>query len=352
MRTLSAVYGHVAHLRRSWYERRPHTRRELHRPVVSIGNLAVGGSGKTPVAAAVARLLIEAGERPSILSRGFARRRPAEGVVVVSDGIEVLASVDNSGDEPQMLARMLPSVPVLVSVDRYLGGSLAERRFGCTVHILDDGFQHLQLARTVDLLLVHSRDLSDRVLPAGRLRERHDAARAADALLVDGTMEEAEVVSTALGVSTTFRIEPQFSAARWLRPESAPDDPPVGGRVVAVTGIARPERFFDALRRLGWDVAREMAFPDHHWFSAADYTRIAAAVVDTRAVGVITTEKDAVRVRATRSEPVWAVLPMELAIEPRDAFAPWLLARLARHGRGSVEPEDALVLRSSQREGG
>jgi tetraacyldisaccharide 4'-kinase len=351
LRTLSAVYGHVARLRRSWYERRPHTRRELRRPVVSIGNLAVGGSGKTPVAAAVARLLIEAGERPSILSRGFARRRPAEGVVAVSDGIQVLASVDDSGDEPQMLARMLPSVPVLVSADRYLGGSLAERRFGCTVHILDDGFQHLQLARTVDLLLVHPRDLSDRVLPAGRLRERHDAARAADALLVDGTLEEADVVATALGVSTTFRIEPQFSAARWLRPESAADAPPASGRVVAVTGIARPERFFDALRRLGWDVAREMAFPDHHWFAAADYRRIAAAVVDTGADGVITTEKDAVRVTATQSEPVWAVLPMEISIEPRDAFAPWLLARLARHARGNAEPEDGLDRRSPKGEG-
>jgi tetraacyldisaccharide 4'-kinase len=319
----------VARLRRSWYARRPHIRRVLDRPVISVGNLVVGGSGKTPLVAALAHLLLRAGERPSVLSRGYARRRASEGVLVVSDADGIRAPVEQSGDEPQMLARMLPGVSVVVAADRYLAGALAERRLGCTVHVLDDGFQHLQLARAVDLLVVHPDDLDDRVLPAGRLREPPDAARCADALLIAGTLEDAEEVSASLGVSPAFRVEPRHAPARWLRPETIEGPGPSGGRVVAVTGIARPQRFFDALRELGFDVAQEMPFSDHHWFSDADLARIAQAVVDTTADGVMTTEKDAVRLGSDRNlVPVWAVLPLEMAIEPAEAFEPWLLDRL------------------------
>lgn len=335
MKALSAVYGRVARLRRSWYTRRPHARRTLDRPVISVGNLVVGGSGKTPVVAALARLLSAAGERPSILSRGYARRG-AEGVVAVSDGERVLATVEQAGDEPWMLATALPGVPVVVAADRYHAGSLAERRFGCTVHLLDDGFQHLPLARDIDLLLVHPQDLDDCVLPSGRLRESHDAAAAADAVLVSGTADEADETAAALGVRAMFTVRPTFGAARWLNgsPDGSPG--PAGGKVVAVAGIARPERFFDALRAHGWDVAREMPFPDHHWFTRADHDRIAAAVRETGADGVMTTEKDAARAHFP-ADPVWAVLPMEVAIEPADRFVAWLLPRIRRPVRHSPQ---------------
>jgi tetraacyldisaccharide 4'-kinase len=117
--------------------------RRLDRPVVSVGNLSVGGSGKTPLVAYIARLLEDAGERPAILSRGYARTRPEDGVTVVSDGIRLRADLERAGDEPLMLARALPRVPVLVCADRYLAGRLAELRLGATAHLLDDGFQHL-----------------------------------------------------------------------------------------------------------------------------------------------------------------------------------------------------------------
>jgi len=346
------VYGRVARLRRSWYVRRPHARRTLQRPVISVGNLVVGGSGKTPVVAALARLLLQAGERPSILSRGYARRRHADGAVVVSDGERILAPVEDSGDEPQMLARTLTRVPIVVCADRHLAGVLAERRFDCSVHILDDGFQHLQLARDVDLLVVHPRDLDERVLPAGRLREPPSAGTAADALLVAGTRFDAEEVSASLGVGTTFTTEPRYGPARWI--QGAIDEPgPTGGRVVAVTGIARPTRFFNALRDLGWEVVREMPFPDHHWFSAADHARIAAAVREAGADGVITTEKDAVRLGSdpVGSDPNWAALPMDVSIEPAAAFAQWLMERL-RLVRRSPEGEPGLVRRSPEDEPG
>jgi tetraacyldisaccharide 4'-kinase len=342
LNALSAVYGRVARLRRSWYARRPDARRTLQRPVVSIGNLVVGGSGKTPVTAAVARLLVQAGERPSVLSRGYARRQDADGAVVVSDGMQILASVQQSGDEPQMLARMLPGVPVVVAADRYLAGCLAERRFDCTVHILDDGFQHLRLVRNADLLIVHPADLDERLLPAGRLREPQVAAKSADALLVPGRPEEVEEVSAALGVRTAFAVTPHYGPARWLDAGAVHSDGPTGGRVVAVAGIAKPQRFFNALRELGWDVACELPFPDHHWFSSADHARIAAAVRELNADGVITTEKDAARLGSGSvpgPDPVWAVLPMDVVIEPADAFASWLLARVRTPVRRSAERE-------------
>jgi tetraacyldisaccharide 4'-kinase len=154
LRFLSRLYGRAAQSRRAWYGRHPDRVRHLARPVISVGNLVVGGSGKTPVVDTIARLLLAAGEHPVILSRGYGRRRQADGVVVVSDGQSIRVPVEESGDEPQMLARALAGVPVLVSPDRYLAGCLAERRFGCTVHLLDDGFQHVQLARDINLLVM------------------------------------------------------------------------------------------------------------------------------------------------------------------------------------------------------
>jgi tetraacyldisaccharide 4'-kinase len=310
----------VARLRRSWYERRPQVCHSLDRPVISVGNLSVGGSGKTPVVAALARLLLGLGERPAILSRGYARREPADGVVVVSDGARVLEPVERSGDEPQMLARALPQVPVLVCPDRHLAGRLAERQLGCTVMLLDDGFQHLTLGRDVDVLLMPASDLDDAVLPSGRLREPLDAASSADCLLVPGSDDEVARVSAAFDRMPVFRVVNQFEGLRSF------DGLPVDARrVVAVAGIARPERFFAALRELGCDVVRTMSFRDHHWYTAEDLGRIRAAARDTNADLVVTTEKDAVRLPR---EAGWAVLPMTVRIEPAEPFASWLRARL------------------------
>jgi tetraacyldisaccharide 4'-kinase len=316
---LSAVYGRVARLRRSWYRQRPHAVRRLERPVISVGNLVVGGSGKTPVVAAIARLLRDMGHRPSVLSRGYARKHKADGVVVVSNGDGVLESVERAGDEPLMLAQALPGTPVLVSADRYLAGRLAETRFGCTVHILDDGFQHLQLARTIDVLLVSPGDLAERVLPSGRLREGLDAAGGADALLVSGTPDDVGRVATALNVATAFRVESRFASLRPLGEGEAPV--PAGARVVAVAGIARPERFFRALRDQGWNVVAELAFADHHWYTQRDLADINNAAQEARARIIVTTEKDAVRVG---EQAWWAALPMRVVIEPADEFASWL----------------------------
>ncbi len=182
---LGRLYGEAAWCRRRWYDRRPEVRRRLARPVVSVGALAAGGSGKTPVVAALARMLVEMGERPAVLSRGYGRADPVEGAAVIRDFEGIVGSPAVAGDEPWMLAAALDGVAVVVAEDRHLAGRLAETHLGATVHVLDDGFQHLPLARGTDLVLLSAADLDDpRLLPAGRLRERLATAARADALLL------------------------------------------------------------------------------------------------------------------------------------------------------------------------
>jgi tetraacyldisaccharide 4'-kinase len=340
---VSPLYSCAAAWRRRWYDRHPEACRHLGAPVISVGNIVVGGSGKTPVVAMLARLLRAAGARPSVLSRGYARRHGAEGVIVVSDGERVLEPVGRSGDEPQMLARALPGVPVLVSPDRYLAGLLAERRFQCNVHILDDGFQHLQLKRDVDLVIVAPDDLDDDVLPAGRLRESIDAARRADALLVYGTEAEVSLVSAQAGVATGFRVIASFERPRSIEPFDAPASLSPGTRVLAVAGIARPERFFEAIATQDLEVVKPLVFPDHHWFDADDLEFV---LTTARAVGaqvVMTTQKDAVRwaeLPLAGIPRAFVFLPMTVHIEPAERFDQWLRARLEAAARTASPAAD------------
>lgn len=300
----------------------------LQRPVISIGNIALGGRGKTPLVALVARILMAHGERPAILSRGYRRRRPEEGVVVVSDGIAILADVDGSGDEPLMLAECLPGAPVLVSDIRTTAGALAERVFGATVHVLDDGFQHRALARDVDVVVVAPEDLAGRRLPFGRLREVPRALSRADAVIVDASSDDPRPLEV-----------PRSADARLFRMRRVIGSPDVVGGasvilnrslpVVAVAGIARPERFRVALEADGWRVGQVMTFRDHHRFTTADCASMVRAARDIGAQAIFTTAKDAVRLRPLGPLPVpLAVIPLDVVVEPPDGFRTWLLDRV------------------------
>jgi tetraacyldisaccharide 4'-kinase len=332
------VYGSAVRWRRRWYLASPARQQHLSKPVISVGNLAAGGSGKTPLVASIARLLLERGERPSILSRGYARRVAGSGVTVVSDGSRVLADLDHAGDEPLMLARMLPGVPVLVSARRYESGRVAEERFGVTLHLLDDGFQHLALARDVDLLAVADDDLVDRLLPAGRLREPLTCAAAADALLVTASdPSSVDHIGKTLSAKRAFSVTRELGAIRWIVP-AGPLPSPEGGPVLAVSGIARPQRFVESLAGAGWRIARSLAFADHHPFTAADMVRIASNARDAGTSVVLTTEKDAVRLESLELTGLRvAAVPLVATIHP-PVFIDWLLARIGRGPSDSAAP--------------
>ena len=314
-------------LRRRRVERRPERQRRLARPVISVGNLSVGGTGKTPVVAAIAQRLIDAGQRPSILSRGYARADAPDGVVVVSDGTRIHATIDRAGDEPLMLSRQVPGAIVCASPDRHLAGTLAEHQLGCTVHILDDGFQHLELARNLDVLVTTIGEITGgRVMPMGRLREPIDAAARAHFLVVsDATAGAASSEAWTLGISQSCgslrSLGDPVSLSGGLKPAAT-------SRILAVAGIAHPDRFAAKLRDASWNVVESIAFPDHHRYTPADVAAIESKRKAAGADVVFTTDKDAVRL-ASLSLPFEACrVPLQVEFDPPDALMASVLAVL------------------------
>ena len=250
------------------------------------------------------------GERPAILSRGYARADRADGVVVVRDPEGIRADLDRSGDEPLMLARRLDGVAVLVASSRHLAGRLAEHHFGSTVHVLDDGFQHFDLHRDADLVSIAREDVDGaKTLPAGRLREPLDAAAEADAFIA---LDDVSLGAIAAG-------KPMWRAS------AVQDAPTTSEPVLAVAGIARPQRFFDALHANGWSIAATLPFPDHHRYSADDVGGIVASANAAGARRVVTTEKDYVRLLRFRpfAMPIEPV-PVSIVVEDAASFDRWL----------------------------
>jgi tetraacyldisaccharide 4'-kinase len=286
----------------------------------------------------LARLLLDAGERPAILSRGYKRRVALDGVTVVSDGDAIRADLDHSGDEPLMLARAVPRAVVLVCEQRATAAALATQAFGATVTVLDDGFQHRAMPRDVDLVLIAPRDLEDRRLPFGRLREPVSVLRRADAVIVD---RDDDAAAADLPRPLPDRL-PVFELRRSLGAPvplatSAPWPAKVA-TVVALAGIARPERFTASLARAGWTVARTVRFSDHHRYRARDLDSVREALQASGADAVLTTAKDAVRLEALGPVglPIAAV-PLQVTVEPADAFRAWLFERLSR-AAGAPKP--------------
>lgn len=331
MDPLSSLYAAVARYRRRSYAAHPDRRRRLAHPVISIGNLAVGGRAKTPLTATIAATLLAHGERPAILSRGYARRIAGDDTVVVRDPAGLRADVDRSGDEPMMLARRLDGVAVVISADRYVAGRLAEEQFGCTVHVLDDGFQHFRLHRDLDIVVMAGEDLEDpRTLPFGRLREPLDALRDADAVVA---LDDAPVQGLAPG-RPIWRARRALDCARCAEPYGALAQPSAGS-VVAVAGIARPERFFTDLRAAGWPISRTIAFRDHHAYSAGDLAHIFEVARVEGASLVVTTEKDLVRLLPFRPFPLAvAWVPLIVRVEPAETFEQWLVAGISAARQG------------------
>ena len=327
--------------RRQWVEHHPERRRHLARPVISVGNLSMGGTGKSPVVAAIAQWLVEHGERPAILSRGYGRADAVDGVVVVSDGTRVLEGVDRSGDEPLMLARQVPGAAVCVSPDRYLAGMLAERQLGCTVHVLDDGFQHLQLARDLDVLVTTMGEIpKGRVIPMGRLREPMDAASRAQVLVVsDTTAGAASTEAWSLGISQACGARRALGSPVRVGSPDPGSRIPDPGKILAVAGIANPSRFFDALRDAEWQVADSVTFPDHHRYSRVDLEQIASRVQASGATAVLTTDKDAVRFEALGDLPFALYrVPLVVTFEPADALFESVRAVLPKPQAQSPKP--------------
>ncbi len=280
MNPLTGIYAAASALRNSLFERRLLPIRRLERPVVSVGNLSVGGAGKTPFVIALGELLKARGIRFDVLSRGYGRK--TRGVRVVDPN----GSASDFGDEPLLIARRL-EVPVVVGESRYQAGRIAETNFQSQLHILDDGFQHRSLARDFDIVLLTERDFEDRLLPAGRLREPLSSLARADTIVLPS---ESAASHSAFGGKLIWRMQRRIAV---------PDAPPAP---VVFCGIARPEQFFKQVRATGIRPAFEVAFRDHHFYSPRDIEQLVAARAKHHASGFVTTEKDAVNLGPLRSQ--------------------------------------------------
>jgi len=293
----------------------------LRHPVISIGNLSTGGSGKTPFTIALARLLASRGVHVDVLSRGYSRssRLPLR--------VKPAGTAQEFGDEPLLIARET-GVPVYVAPQRYDAGVLAEagrnpdqNQGQPQVHILDDGFQHRQLARDIEIVLVSGEDLHDRLLPAGNLREPIKALSRAHVIAISRDQPELEGEIKSMG----------WAGAIWhIRRRM--DVPSVVGSVVAFCGIAQPDQFFAGLKQAGQQLAAEIAFRDHHAYTRKDIQRLISAARSEGASALITTEKDRVRLESLASE-LPAELPLttarlEIEFENETKAIDWLLARL------------------------
>jgi tetraacyldisaccharide 4'-kinase len=290
------IFGAAARLRRALHGAGLLAAARLPRPVVSVGNLAMGGTGKTPHVMQLARWLAGEGYRVAILSRGYGRR--GRGVVWVSDGAGKTATVREGGDEPVLLARSLPGIPVVVAESRAEAGRELLTRVPVDVFLLDDGFQHLSLRRDFDLLLVDcERGLGNRwTVPLGPLREPPSHARFADGLVVTKCPDPAS--GERIARTMPFPEDRPLACSR-LVPGGivGADGKPLegvrpGSELFAFSGLARNGQFRDTLEGAGYRLRGFLPFPDHHVYDRSDLARIARA---SAGLPVVTTEKDLVR---------------------------------------------------------
>ena len=308
---LAAIYGGVVAGKNLAYKNRWLKAKRLRRPVISIGNLSVGGSGKTPLTIRLAELLTAEGIAVDVLSRGYGRSSRT------TERVDPAGDAERFGDEPLLIARRA-GVPVFVGASRYQAGLLAENAADQSstvhlpsihlpgVHLLDDGFQHRQLARDVDIVVVHRSDFVERLLPAGRLREPLSAVRRADFLAL--REEDAD-------------LEPRLHRLRvtapilWMqRSLTMPKELAVtAGKVIAFCGIARPDEFFSALIASDINIELAITFADHHRYSRGDMNRLKTAAAEAHADAFVTTEKDAVRLDPTLLQILESVAPLRVA---------------------------------------
>jgi len=318
-------YGAAHRWRRSWYSRRQAT---LPRPVISVGNLHWGGSGKTPVTAALARHLIDDGRRVAILSRGYGRKDRK--VRLVSSGEGPLIGPSLAGDEPVLLAGEVPGAAVVVAPERHLAGRHAMERLDPPpeLFILDDGFSHLGLARDLDLLVFPADDPlgGGRLWPGGRLREPLDSARHADAILVNGSAADAQALASAL--EPYGLTGPAFACDRRVETPRLITGGPIdaGRRTLLVSAIARPGDFETTAGTLDVEVVDVITFPDHHDYPDTSLRQIESAFDASGAEVVLTTSKDRVKLLGRLDRPL-AEVPLSAA--PANDFWRWFDGRIS-----------------------
>lgn len=333
---LSALYGAIIRSRTALYERGTFRTFKLERPVISIGNITTGGTGKTPLVEWVARLLANSGKNVCILTRGYGRENPGHRVLV-SDGKTVFADPSEAGDEPFQLATDLLGVAAVVSdADRFAAGEGAIQHLSTDCFVLDDGFQHLQLARNLNIVTVDATDPwgGGQMLPYGRLREPRSGLKRADCVVLTRCEQVDDLEPIRAEISRQAGDRPIFHArtrTRRISPirestdNSQPEEP-----IAAFCAVGNPESFFAHLKQEGHALTLQKSFRDHHVYTQDEVSRLSKAAKKSGAQSLITTAKDAVKLRAFDFEIPCYKLEIDLEIESDSELKRIIMVSAAR----------------------
>ncbi len=295
---LSIIYGWIIRLRNRMYDRAVFKIKKLRCRVISIGNITVGGTGKTPMAIMLANLLEKRGYRPAVLSRGYGGKNKKR-ITVVSDESHILAKSREAGDEPVLIAKAAKGVPVITGAKRYLTGKYAVDNLGVDVLILDDAFQHRSLFRDIDIILLDSEKPFGNgfLLPRGSLRERKESLERADIVVLTGENENGD--STLLNKKGAVPIFRGYHKPKELVKGEEGNSYSLeylsGKKICAFAGIAKPEAFEETIVTLGGEVVSLIAFPDHHRYTTSDIKEIKRAASNYSSEIIVTTEKDGIK---------------------------------------------------------
>lgn len=336
---LSLLYDAVTRARLSLYRRGTFHTAKLERPVISVGNITTGGTGKTPLVEWVARAIAAEGKKVCILTRGYGRKDPHL-QVIVSDGYSVLASPGEAGDEPFLLATKLAGLAAVISsADRFTAGQEAIKDFGAECFVLDDAFQHLRLARDLNIVTIDATNPwgGGSLLPHGRLRENPAGLTRADCVvmtrcdLVDNTDALRQDILRLAGDRPVFvshmravRVSPLKNGGQPLAATA---------RVAAFCAVGNPSSFFANLRGAGYELTIEKSFPDHHIYSQTEIDSLVHSANESGAGALMTTAKDAVKLRPLSFSTPCYVSEIEISIE-NDAELKRMILKSLRPKRG------------------
>ncbi|HEY0379619.1 MAG TPA: tetraacyldisaccharide 4'-kinase [Pyrinomonadaceae bacterium] len=339
------LYSAVTRARLALYRRGALRVHKINAPVVSVGNITTGGTGKTPLVEWVAREAAREGRKPCILTRGYGRE-DAGRRVLVSDGGRVLADAREGGDEPRLLAETLMGIAAVVSdADRVSAARWASENLKSDLFILDDGFQHLRLARDLDLVAVDATNPwgGGRLLPAGRLREPLKGLGRADLLILTRAEQAADARSlrkqaerlsggrpVILSRTRTKAVRPLDEAMTTGNALEIPSHPASLRPVAAFCAIGNPEAFFAHLRADGFTLNHTRAFPDHYAYRQSDVDALAAEAKQRGAVALVTTAKDAVKLRSLNFGLPCYVLKIELTFDEEEKLKGMLREAISR----------------------
>lgn len=337
---LPLFYRAAVSLRLSLYRQGLMKSRRLPGKIVSIGNVTAGGTGKTPAVIMIAERARAWGRRVCVLTRGYGGRRRGAMPLVVSDTKGLLAGPEEAGDEAFLMARRLQGVPVMASPDRVRAGLEASRRWGCDLFILDDGFQHMALARDADIVLLDSERPfgNGLLLPLGPLREPVGSLKRADAVIITraGGGMPASLGTLSLGNKPVFTAE--HVPRRIVMPaggKGLPLEYARGRKVLGFAGIGNPSSFKLTLDAMGAKVLAFEAFPDHHPYGPSDVRHLVSLGLERGAELALTTEKDFVRLGAWNPPFEWGYVEVDFKVNEEDGFFAFIEGLIGKGTEGS-----------------